>query len=183
MKRTVSILLVAVFLLQTLGIYLVFKLKQTEIRSEVKNKISTELPDEALVLIKLNNSTANKSGNGFRWIRHNEFSYRGKMYDVVRREQHDRNEIWFFCLSDEQETKLISNFRQQVNDHMDNDHKNMRHLPETLSFFCNDIFSVQMNTFRQLTELPVLYRFSVITENLLPDSPPPEFLLPQRFSF
>ncbi len=182
MKKVVSILLVTVFLLQTLGLYLVFKFKQAEIRCKVNNEIDAELPDERLVLLKFDMHFSDETGNNLRWTDDNEFIYNGKMFDVLRMEKHGSEGIWFYCLADEKETKLVTDFRRQMNDHMNNDSKTTHQLTKTFLFFSNDSLSPETTVFRQFVGLSGLYRFTVISEKMLPDTPPPEFKLPQRLS-
>ncbi|MFM1877608.1 MAG: hypothetical protein RLZZ241_474 [Bacteroidota bacterium] len=51
--------------------------------------------------------------NLVRWERHDEFEYRGNMYDVVRSEQKD-NRYYYWCWPDKEESSLNKELRNRT---------------------------------------------------------------------
>lgn len=118
MKRLISILL-ALFILYNSGVYL-FLYIHTEkvVKQQAKERIrSGILKDEEyrlFIVSKLYRSEA----NDFTFIGDDEILYQGQMYDIVKIED-SGDSIKYYCLNDENESKLFANFSQlnkQVSD-------------------------------------------------------------------
>jgi len=83
--------------------HLMFRLKQAEIRKQIKMAIKAGVPDEELTVFRLTDSNA----GDFEWIHSREFRFRGMMYDVVREEAGTDGERVLHCVTDVQETRLF----------------------------------------------------------------------------
>lgn len=118
MKKIISIFLLLVIFVQSVECLVIFKLQQLQIKYEVKHQILSNLPDDELVLIKLDNEAA----AGYHFWGSDEFSHAGHMYDVVRKERHGEK-TWYYCYSDNKETELLANLNEYVK-------RRMRHDPE-----------------------------------------------------
>jgi hypothetical protein len=55
----------------------------------------------------------------FRWIHSREFKYNGEMYDIVRKEESDKQLI-LYCINDKKEKKLEEEFAKKVNENSKN---------------------------------------------------------------
>lgn len=49
----------------------------------------------------------------FRWIHSREFKFNGDMYDIVKKEETDK-QLFFYCINDTKEKKLEEEFEKRV---------------------------------------------------------------------
>ena len=174
MKITGSILFLLLLLFQSTGYYLYFKIQQHQVRHEIKQQIKTGVPEAELVLLKISRSIK-ENRNEFQWIHNHEFSYLGKMYDIVRQENHGET-TWFYCICDEKETLLFTRLDEQVK-------KEMKNLPgsekqrERLLQWHNTLFFAENKTLNLIspycTDRSTLYFFHITNWKQPPDTPPP----------
>ena len=61
-----------------------------------------------------------------------EFGYNGEMYDVVKISSH-KGSVTYFCLQDEEEKTLMSNFDRLVNNNLGNSGKGKKYTVKELS--------------------------------------------------
>lgn len=175
MKLFAAIFLLVLLVFQSVGYFLVFKLRQNEIRSEIKQQILSGMPDDKLVLLKIADSLTNIPNKQFLWIHKGEFRYHGQMYDIARSIRQD-GETWFYCIADTKETQLVANLEKKIKHEMEknrtgkNQHDNMQRLlsPFTLAQF-HPPFTNEFNPL----EIDTPISFSSITWSNPPDLPPP----------
>ena len=174
MKIAGSILFLLLLIFQSTGYYLYFKVQQHQVRYEIKQQIKAGVPESELVLLKIPLSTQ-ENRNEFRSIHSREFRYLGKMYDIIRQEQHGGT-TWFYCLCDEKETRLFTRLDEQVK-------KEMKNLPgnekqrERLLQWQNSLFFAENNALSRTdpycTDLSTPYFFHSKDWKQPPDTPPP----------
>jgi len=111
MKKSFSILLLGIFLFNTMGYYFVFKVNQSMIRSEIRGMINSGFHKEMCILIKIDRPDSNPN---FKKTDLHEFSYCGRLYDIVS-ESVKGNMIWYYCINDKQEERLIAGFEKIQN--------------------------------------------------------------------
>ena len=70
--------------------------------------------DELIELLIFNKDDIEKNRIDFRWIHSREFKYNGKMYDVVKKIEEDK-QLFLYCINDEREKKLEEEFEKAVN--------------------------------------------------------------------
>jgi hypothetical protein len=108
-----KILAAALFLILIIGAevpYLIFRIQQEKIRKEIKIQIHRNLPEDQLVLFRVNSTEI----SSLRWIKKDkEFRKDGDLYDVVKSEQ-DGHFTNYYCIKDEKEEKLISDFERNA---------------------------------------------------------------------
>ena len=81
MKKAISIVLLGIFLFNTTGYYVFFKIAQIEIKKEIKKEIKLSLQNDELTVITFLNSNINT----IHWIENNkEFIYHNQMFDIVK---------------------------------------------------------------------------------------------------
>lgn len=108
MRKVVSLFLLVIILVSTVGYFPVFKLEQWKIRTSMKHKIEAKIPLRLLHVIKFSDYEE------IKWIREGkEFMIGDRMYDIVRTDP--KNSLKFYCIDDIQETKLFSNLSEKVN--------------------------------------------------------------------
>lgn len=116
MKKAAPILLLLILLFQSAGYLIVFKVQQTLIRHEIKQQIKAGIPESEQVLLIISHATQ-QNREVFQRIHSREFRYHGKMYDVIKREEKNGT-TWFYCIGDEQETRLFARLDEQVRKEM-----------------------------------------------------------------
>ena len=137
MKKAISIALLFLFVYQTLGYFVIFKILQANIRHEIKEKIESSLSEDQLEIITIKTDEENQ----IEWVREGkEFIYKNKMYDVVRKKEKD-NTIKYFCLNDKKEEELFANLDDIVRKNPQND-KNIKNI---LSKVVNNYFFEDVN--------------------------------------
>jgi hypothetical protein len=115
MKKSLSFLLIFVFIYGITGVYLNFEIEQNRIKEEVKASFLKTLKINQLILIKITSQNNSK----IRWTEEgHEFRYEGDLYDVVRI-KNAGDTTFFYCFNDEKENNLFSNLDKLVKDQTD----------------------------------------------------------------
>jgi len=82
-----------------------FKIKEHQLKVVAMQNVLTNRLENQLDLLKISFETE-QDKNVFIRFHSREFRYHGIMYDIVKREVLE-NETWYWCIRDEQETKLL----------------------------------------------------------------------------
>lgn len=166
--------MLGIFLYNTAGYFITFKLAQAEIKQEIKRKIKQGIKPEEYTLIKFELSEI----DNINWIKKNkEFIYSEQMFDIVKSIRNDSS-ITYYCINDKQEKKLFANLDDQIQKHIENnknakDHskKNSDHQIKTYFFETNThIFfqKISLHTFNDYNE-------SLFSIAIAIPTPPPDF--------
>lgn len=107
MKKIVSAAVLLVFLFNTMGYYVVFKCSQYLVKRDMSEQLRTGMFHPDLVLLKIIHPEKNKA---FRQMGAREFSWRGRMFDVVVTRKSGDTTL-FYCLHDKKEERLIAGYR------------------------------------------------------------------------
>lgn len=116
LKRTVSIVLVTLYLFNLFGYLGTFLVAQAQIRKEIKQRIKQSVPENELVRISITPPTA----SSLQWIKSFEFRYRGSLYDIVRTE-HVGDTTHYTCIHDVKEQGLFADLDEHVRKQMESD--------------------------------------------------------------
>ena len=149
------------------GYFLLFKLAQYKIYSDIKKEIIRGLSNDDLVLFVYNpDQYSNIKWRAFE----KEFSLNGNMYDVVKISQHE-NLRFLYCINDIKEKKLIENYAKKHHKDKDNKHKRpLNHKyckPSCISVIC---------TANYRFDFLMKYNFYTFSNSDL-EAPPPKFQL------
>lgn len=180
MKKTaiLPVVLLLLLLLSSSGLFLTFIIKQAVIRSEIKDRIKSGLPKSELTLIKRYDDRG-ITHTLLKWFRENEFSYKGKMYDVVTRKQHG-DTTWYYCIIDEKESSLFAQMKELALKEIKNN-KDFKGLCARINTLLTQNFIAFINeshihvSFGKKLKHKA-YFFSVKTFIHSPATPPPEIL-------
>ena len=93
-------------MVNTMGYYVVFLVNEHMIRSEMMTEIRRGVFHPDILLLRFTNPDANP---GFKRIDGHEFTYNGRMYDIVR-ETRRGCETLIYCLHDTREEGLLANY-------------------------------------------------------------------------
>lgn len=176
MKQVVSSFLLLIMLFQSVGYFFAFKLRQNEIRREIKQQLLSGIPDDALVLLKISDSLTQRPNSQFRWIHKGEFRFDGQLYDIARSVAHN-GETWFYCIADKKETKLVADLENQVRNEMNKNRTNKNqqdNLQRLLSPFTVSYFNPETVNRCDFVKINTFFIFSSKTWSSQPDLPPPK---------
>ncbi len=111
-KKTISIILLFIFLYNISGYYIAFSVQQTEVKKIVRSFFRSGGQEDMLVLRIL----AEKEKE-IVWYNQEEFNLNGKMYDVAFM-KHEKNILLLYCYNDSKEdhlfTSLNSHFKNNI---------------------------------------------------------------------
>ncbi len=125
MKKSVTILLLLIFVFNALGFWIVFKVRQNQVYAEakarVKKALKNSLPESELYYFELSEGEVLPSGAC--WIKpQKEFSVDNQLYDIVRIEYKEDKTV-LCCISDDQEKKLFTNLEEHIQKHISENSK------------------------------------------------------------
>lgn len=104
LHRSISILLLFLFLFNIGGYYIWFKIVQFELKEKIETQIKNGINEDDLTLIIVQNNDL----TSIQWIEHGkEFSYHNEMFDVVKTKSLN-NKIYLYCLNDKKEQQLLT---------------------------------------------------------------------------
>lgn len=117
LKKALSIFLLTAFLFDLFGYLPLFKIAQYKIRKEIKTLLKERVPENELCVITI----PVRELKDIDWKREGkEFKRNGTMYDIVSYKT-ENDVIHYYCVNDEQETKLFVHLEETVNQQMNND--------------------------------------------------------------
>jgi hypothetical protein len=119
MRKLLSLILCMVFLFNISGYYFVFKILQNNIRKEMKTLIKSTISEDETETIIISDSEMLSPSSSFKFLKKNEFTYKGKLYDIVHRKKENGINT-FYCINDKQEEKLFSGLHEFIKFNMDN---------------------------------------------------------------
>jgi hypothetical protein len=106
LKKIAAIAVLFVFLVNTMGYFVVFKYNQYLVKQEMISRIRTGILHPDVVILKILHPEQNQQ---FRRIEKNEFTFCGRLYDIVVERKTGDTTI-FYCLHDNKEESLIADF-------------------------------------------------------------------------
>ncbi|HEY9364372.1 MAG TPA: hypothetical protein VIQ00_13985 [Chitinophagaceae bacterium] len=110
MKKITVILLLALMLVEVAGLYGVFIFQRQVIKKEMKAWMHRHREELEPAYTKL---VVNKNAGEIHWEDENEFSFSGRMYDLVEKKLHG-DQLVLVCISDEKETTLLDDFAKNI---------------------------------------------------------------------
>jgi len=174
--RTFAVLLIlSLFLIQSGGFLLLFKIYEFQISTEIRNNIKTGIPNDELVIFRIPNSSLESFKENFVLFEDDEFRLEDKMYDVVRMERNSEETI-YYCVPDTRESELYSRLDQLVNKSLSDDPLKKK-LNSNFQIFLSALFFDQPQQMKFEVSCkkinPLLSTFSI--ESISPEclSPPP----------
>lgn len=103
MKRIILILLLAVFLFNVSGFYIVYSVMQYNNRVSMNALFRAK--SSAVFVLKINGSFVAGKGHEIEHVDKNEIRYKGSLYDIVDIKRED-GFVYFYCINDKKEEKL-----------------------------------------------------------------------------
>jgi hypothetical protein len=182
MKKTAPLFLLTIFLFNTMGYFIVFKIAQHQIKSEVADLVSsfelskfTENNNE-LTKIKVHKNELYKID--FK-DKGKEIFLDNKMYDIVKTTETDEHMI-YHCLHDKKESILVAGLKEHVNNNVISDNPIKNNSPKKTSvpiiklYFQNNEISFTPKV-KSITSITLDFKRSNYNSiSLKVSSPPPE---------
>jgi hypothetical protein len=108
-RKLLTLFLLLIVLMQVMGYYIVFRLRQLELQTEVKIYLRSHANDRHLTYFEFDTRNGQVVNEQFQWAEKNEFQFAGKMYDVINLHVQG-GKMLLSCLEDKKETELIKSF-------------------------------------------------------------------------
>lgn len=161
--------MVLIFLFQAAGVYLLLKLRQQEVRQEIKSRIKAGVPESDLTVFKFDDQQQAR----LKWVDDHEFVLEGQMYDIVRL-QNEGDITVFYCLHDTQETALFKKLNHLVaNDLGNNQNRNNNKHQVTVNWFFAEAGSILPAFYPESEKVSTCYLLPSDDQFMRSESPPP----------
>jgi len=113
MKKAAALFLLSIFLFNTMGYFIAFRISELQIKQAIREDIENGILQNSVSTLVIENSRL----AGINWLEDDEFEYNGERYDVVHRSSNQYNTT-FYCINDSRESGLFSNMSEHVKDHV-----------------------------------------------------------------
>jgi hypothetical protein len=110
-RKSITSFLLLIILVQVMGYYLAFRIRQNEVKEEMHAYLKSHTNDQHLTHFHLPLHNGELNDERFTWDNDNEFEFAGKMYDVIERNV-SGDAVVLHCLEDAKETELLKVFEQ-----------------------------------------------------------------------
>ncbi len=171
MKKSVTIFILLLFIVNIAGYYIPFFLIRSYIRNEMNNQIKNNINLQSILTLTF---PLKDKPAGFVWIRkQKEFQYNNEMYDIVKTEN-SKDKITYYCLKDNDEKNLNDIFYILIEkNHTDNGKRKYNYKNELSKYTLssNSLLLNANNPALQNVIVTYFYKRPFIKINL----PPPKF--------
>jgi len=113
--QSLSILFVALLLLQSVVSIFVYDSQLKSVRRKFKWETLFSLKNEQLTLVKVAKSLEESPNQKFKRIHGREFQFLGEMYDIVRKTAHT-DTTYYYCFHDSDESEIVRSINQWMHD-------------------------------------------------------------------
>jgi hypothetical protein len=114
-----SLLFVALLLMQSFISIFAYNLKLQSVRSKVKLELLNKVEESKLVLVKVARTLEQTPNNQFKKNHDKEFEFLGEMYDVVNTVER-RDTTYYYCYQDRDESDIIRGINRWIKDNFGN---------------------------------------------------------------
>lgn len=175
MKKTLTLFLLSIFLFNTIGYFLVYKVAQYQLKDEVKLEIKSGIDSDELKILTINKNDL----KNIEWLESNkEMRYNKQLYDIVKSTE-TSSAITFYCINDIKEESLIANLDEHINTHIaaNKPVQNQKKIVDiVIKLYFSNVHSAKFNVVvlntTQFSSTNLIYSSTLIEA----DSPPPEFV-------
>lgn len=110
MRNRIALVFFLVVAWQLVGVTSWFELSRIQIRQDIKAKIKKGVPDHELTQFTFSSVEV----ENLIWLKKNEFSLNGRLYDVVYRTTNEDGKVVLKCIDDIQEKKLFASLGEST---------------------------------------------------------------------
>jgi len=177
--RSLSVVLIALLLLQSVISMFVYDIKLKQIKRSVKWAYLNERSNDELALVKVAKSLEINSNAVFRRVHSKEFEFLGEMYDIVR--QSDKGDTtYYYCFHDREETQLAQKIHEQLVNLLAQNNSTSKQEKKAWDFYQLKYLPID---YWQSAAIPVSdsklklsCSYSTLSGFFSTDSPPPDFV-------
>ena len=108
LKKPVTFFLLSLFVLYSFGYVCLYVQQKSQIHTEFFAGLSTGNSAGEIEIIKLKKTDLKSSGY-LIWLEENEFSYHGRLYDIVKKIEKG-DSVYYYCHNDKKEENLVKCF-------------------------------------------------------------------------
>jgi len=113
MKRITSILILSLFIYNSIGFLAIHPFISMYYKYVGIQRADMPSKEEMIELMIFNIEDIENNKIDFRWIHSREFKYNGDMYDIVKKEEDDK-QLFVYCINDTKEKKLEVEFDRAI---------------------------------------------------------------------
>lgn len=113
LKKIAILVLMIALIVNICGMYFIIESVRFSVKKEIKRKIKLGVPENELHQLKFLKTDIESGNAELKWLEDNEFSFQGKMYDVVRTLD-DGPYIIYYCINDFQEEQLFASLDNMI---------------------------------------------------------------------
>lgn len=159
------------------GPWLIFKIQQEAVRTEIKQQIKAGVPEDQLVKLKIAKTWEEEPNNRFKREHSKEFRFDGEWYDVMRSKDLGDTTL-YVCIHDVKEGKLFNRLAEMTHAEMSQPHQEQKRSIAVSSFISDYHFEPEQEApfRRSFTELLCDRRIIQTQTCQLPISPPPNLV-------
>jgi hypothetical protein len=128
-RRITSILILSFFIYNTIGFLAIQPLLLTYYKHLGRQRADRPSKEEMIERLIFSKEDILEGKIDFRWIDSREFKYNGDMYDIVKKDENDKQLI-VYCINDTKEKKLEEEFEKRVHKNSSED----KHHPTTNNY-------------------------------------------------
>lgn len=114
---------------------IMFKGLEVKYKREIKQQIKNGISEENLVIFTFGKNIVNEQSENFRWMKKNEFRYKGEMYDIIKTE-YKGDSIVYHVFHDLKESALFSNLDKHILDYLSSNREKGNELLSLTKNFC-----------------------------------------------
>jgi hypothetical protein len=119
LKKNICIVILSLFIYNSFGFLAVHPLLSMYYKNLGLQKTEKTSEEELIEFMIFNKKDITENKIDFKWIHSREFKYNGEMYDVVKKEENDK-QFFLYCINDKKEEKLEEEFAKKVQDNSAN---------------------------------------------------------------
>ncbi len=178
MFRAAVSLMIIVSMVFAFSAYLAsFKIRQFEVRKEIKHLIKSGAPDSLRFDFYLDELENNFSK--VTWIHSKEFRYKGEMYDILDWKK-EKGRIVLKCIHDVKESGLFAELDRMVELQMERNDQQEQHRNQWFKLF-NSLFvllseDINWNPGNVSSKHYTPYIYPALSCEIIPNTPPPRLL-------
>jgi hypothetical protein len=174
LKKVLAYLFVTIFLFNSVGYFIAFKIEQCEIKTEVLSALNSGINLDGLAVLTISKTNLSK----IEWLESGrEMCYNGELYDIFKSSETETS-VTYYCMDDSKETTLFSDLIEHVNTHVlsntshNNSKKTISHI---VKLYFSDSKQLAYSTIENIRDFQTCNLiFSSTT--LEKESPPPQLV-------
>jgi hypothetical protein len=172
LKKSLLIVILLLFIYNSIGFLAVHPLLSMYYKNLGMQKIEKPAEEELIEFLIFNKIDIADNKIDFKWIHSREFKYNGDMYDIVIKEENDK-QLFLYCINDKKEKKLEKEFAKKVHDNSTN--SKYRQLSNHLSILLSEPIHKDKVSFEPVCEFNFYNRLTNCYNSINLDipSPPP----------